>query len=415
MFYFYPTPEHIVENIVKRHSPSKFASVLEPSIGDGALLKALNTLGKKITCVDINSKRLSAVDLLQNSQEFKLIHSDFLNVNFKEEKFDLILCNPPFDGKKQYIFANKTLPIEAAFLKKSLELCREDGRLIFILPSSVTRGTRLKWFREYILDNYCLSYSYKLPKFTFKKVEGNFSVLIIDKKKKNNVTIFRNEKSEVKVKSLFKVTNNISFDADEIIAAKNYRSLIKNTALDLIPIDKLFSFQRGDIKSDYKRLEVLHTTNASQNLKASPISKLCVESGDWIIKRVSRDLTNSLREYAGNKVSYTDCIIRIKSIDNNFTYRNFFSLSVMLQVKDFCEVITKGSGAKYLDFSTFKKIQVPINLHLAYDFHYRCFINANDNERIEIARKVAFIFINMAKTDHVYFSGLEDKYVRSVV
>lgn len=414
MFCFHPTPSHIVENIVRRHSPSNFSSLLEPSIGDGALIKGINTKNKDVTCVDIDSKRLSELISNYANPDFELINSDFLDIDFGERKFDFILCNPPFNGKKLFLIEGKKLPIEAAFLNKALELCHKNGRLIFILPSSVTRGTRLKWFRRKVLSICNLSFSYKLPKFTFSKVEGDFSVLIFDKNSSKKKSVFRTDKSEASCNLARVTSENLSFDADEIIAQKNYYSLISYTPLKYEAVAENIEFARGKITSDYKQNGVIHTTNSAQNLFSNNNTTIfpCVENGDWIINRVSRNLIDSLREYKGQRSPFTDCVIRLRT-NNQKSSIIFFALSVMLQSKDVREILVKGCGAKYLDLKSLQNLRIPANLNDLYPRDYERFVAGSDHERKIISKRVIIKLYNLNKQsidyDKLDIESLVDK------
>jgi len=398
MYYFHPTPDYIVDNIVKKHAPRNYNSLLDPSIGDGALINGLKTNNKEITCVDIDIARLNQSNKLLNHKNLNLLHGDFLDLEFDNKKYDFIVCNPPFDGRNQVLFENKKIPIEAEFLKKCMELCSDNGRMIFILPSSVTRGTRLKWFRFFVLNEFNLSYSYKLPKFTFNKVEGDFSVLVFDKTIKRRKTILRSENKEIITTNIKGLSKACSFDADELIALKNYKKLLCSSGFKFEPFDQVINLKRGCIKSNYKQDNVLHTTNCNHQFKIKDSSVHSetekVEDGDWIVKRVSRNLSESLKEYKGCSIQFTDCILRLRAKDINKTYEVFFVLSVLFQLEDFKEIIIKGSGAKYLDVITLKKIGLPLELAYAYSKHFKLFKDAPDSKRYDIVKQVAFMLKN---------------------
>jgi predicted RNA methylase len=407
MHYFHPTPEHIVDNIVKKHAPRKYDSVLDPSIGDGALINGIGTKNKQVTCVDIDITRLEQSKRLLQCDNIKLIHGNFLDTDFGIEKYDFIVCNPPFDGRNQVLCNKKKIPIEASFLNKCMELCSKKGRMIFILPSSVTRGSRLKWFRISILDKFNLSYSYKLPKFTFNKVEGDFSVLVFDRKLKTGKTTLRSNNTEITTRDIKKLSNVCSFDADELIALKNYKELLHINGLEIESFSQVVDLQRGDVKKDYKQDNVLHTTNCDSNFEIeneqqSDGHKL-VRKGDWIIKRVSRNLGDSLMEYKGSDRKFTDCILRLRAIDSSNSYEVFFCLSVLFQLDDFKGLIIKGSGAKYLDVISLKKIGVPLGVAKAFKTQLDKFKKGTDSERVSIARQVAFKFKN---AKHLKLNGV---------
>ncbi|MGI2039391.1 Eco57I restriction-modification methylase domain-containing protein [Shewanella frigidimarina] len=398
MYYFYPTPEHVVDNIIKKHAPRKFISLLDPSIGDGALINGVNTSDKEITCVDIDICRLNQSRQTLRCSKLNLLHGDFLEIDFADRRYDFIVCNPPFDGRNHVLAGNKKIPIEASFLLKSMKLCSENGRMIFILPSSVTRGSRLKWFRELVLNEFNLSYSYKLPSYTFNKVEGDFSVLVFDKKNIKTRTILRSENAELIVKDVGKFSKTFSFDAKELISLNNYRKLIGFEKLQVIPLANLIDIQRGNVKSNYKQEGVLHTTNIHIKHVSSKMKneKITVTKGDWVIKRVSRDLASSLKEYIGCDILFTDCILRLRARKKTQSDEVFFALIVMFQLIDFRTLIIKGSGAKYLDVTAMKEIGLPISLAALFQEEFNIFKNGTENERSEIARRVSFLLKNIS-------------------
>ncbi|TMO54416.1 hypothetical protein CWC18_20835 [Pseudoalteromonas aurantia] len=88
----------------------------------------------------------------------------------------------------------------------------------------------------------------------------------------------------------------------------------------------LLPCSRGQVKSNYKQTGVIHTTNSSKNLSLKLVesNKPLVEAGDWLIHRVSRNLIESLREYKGDKVPHTDCIIRLRANDKELSNQHFF-------------------------------------------------------------------------------------------
>lgn len=399
MHYFHPTPEHIVDNIVKKHAPRNYDSVLDPSIGDGALINGIRTKNKQVTCVDIDITRLKQSEQVLQCDDIKLIHGDFLDTDFGVNKYDFIVCNPPFDGRNQVLCEKKKIPIEASFLKKCMELCSNKGRMIFILPSSVTRGSRLKWFRISVLTKFNLSYSYKLPKFTFNKVEGDFSVLVFDRKSKASKTILRSNDTEIITKDVKGLSSVCSFDADELIALRNYKELLRTSGLEFELFSQVVDLKRGGVTKNYKQDNVLHTTNCNDNFKCNnevqSTGHELVHKGDWVIKRVSRDLGNSLIEYKGGDSRFTDCILRLRAISESSSYEVFFCLSVLFQLDDFKGVIIKGSGAKYLDVLSLKQTGIPLGLAGIFKVQFEKFKEATDSERINIARQTAFKFKNI--------------------
>ena len=89
-YYFFPTPDTVVQSIIKNEASGDFARVLEPAVGDGALLKALSTDYKELVAFDISSESLLKASILVDQEKATLLCKDFLKSKIKNG-FDLIL------------------------------------------------------------------------------------------------------------------------------------------------------------------------------------------------------------------------------------------------------------------------------------------------------------------------------------
>jgi hypothetical protein len=400
MYNFHPTPELII-SIISKHFPKKKSVILDPAVGDGALISKLLNSKHSVTAVDIDIEKIKNVST--NSELF-CINSDFLSLELPKEEFDLVICNPPFNGRKSYFYKNKKVPIEAMFLARSVDLVKDNGKLIFILPNSVTSGSRLAWFRSDLLNELHLSHSYKLQKFSFQKVEGDFSILVFKKMLSRGDTNWILKDGSKYSLNLKKLGNNFSFDAEENVSA--HRALINENQNDVEyrAFEESFSVQRGKITGNYKDNQYFHTTGIKFHLDNLVNSYLdeehCAQksvmcTGDLFISRVSRNLTQSLSIYKGETKPFTDCIIKIIANNHNDKLPLFFSLSIALQSAGTKSLIEKGSGAKYLSIKALKKLKIPLNLHLLLPDYYRRFLTASHKERLEISQRVNFLLNNL--------------------
>lgn len=100
---FYETPYSMTWQLLEKETFDKSKKILEPSCGDGAIVKVLRDAG-----YDVVGKDLS-------------LGQDFLK---EEEKYETIITNPPF-----------SLALE--FVLKAKELC---NKFIFLLPASYLHG-----------------------------------------------------------------------------------------------------------------------------------------------------------------------------------------------------------------------------------------------------------------------------------
>lgn len=91
------TPDWLAEEMARLKNVNfniKITRVLEPSCGDGAIVKHL--VARKydnITAVELNKEKLNIVK--EKYPDVNCIHGDFLNINF-DEKFHAIFAMPPF-------------------------------------------------------------------------------------------------------------------------------------------------------------------------------------------------------------------------------------------------------------------------------------------------------------------------------
>ena len=145
-----PTPLDCVEEIVNK-IPEEFwkrkdIKILDPCCGCGNFpiviyFKLIQYHTKEfildniIYFNDINIKRIEVLKAVFN-HELNIYNEDFLGL-ITEHKFDLILANPPYakllpSGKR----ASKNHNLIGLFIKKSLEVLKDNGYLLYITPDN---------------------------------------------------------------------------------------------------------------------------------------------------------------------------------------------------------------------------------------------------------------------------------------
>lgn len=123
-FQFFATPEQLAEKLVSMAEIENHHSILEPSAGQGALVKAVNKLlsTKKVYCYELMPVNQT---FLKKIETVELIGEDFLNpnnLNINQQRvFDRIIANPPF-AKNQDI----------DHIKKMYDRLKPGGRLVTI-------------------------------------------------------------------------------------------------------------------------------------------------------------------------------------------------------------------------------------------------------------------------------------------
>lgn len=127
---FYPTPEHIVQQMQIMIDFKKVRSILEPSAGKGDILDALKGMLKLnklnspvfIDCVEIDPN----LRAILKDKGYNVVGQDFLTYQ-SYTQYDLIVMNPPFkDGDKH--------------LLKALEMCKNGGQVCCILNAETLRN-----------------------------------------------------------------------------------------------------------------------------------------------------------------------------------------------------------------------------------------------------------------------------------
>jgi protein-L-isoaspartate O-methyltransferase len=129
-FNYFPTPDKVVAKLIELAEIKNGMSVLEPSAGQGAILKGLTQFtGLEITAVEVMDKNYEVLKQSFSPYHFstkpiQIIKGDFLNFT---GKFDRIVMNPPF-CKKQ----------EIHHVMHAFGLLKERGVLVSVMSPGVT-------------------------------------------------------------------------------------------------------------------------------------------------------------------------------------------------------------------------------------------------------------------------------------
>jgi len=156
----YFTPKVVAEFMIGLADISKDSKVLEPSCGEGVFLEILQQKGyNKLAAFEIDKELATDFPFVR--------YESFVSATL-DEKFDLIIGNPPYirwknleDDLKQELsinpiwskYFNSLCDYLYIFILKSIEQLNENGQLIFICPEYWMNTTHSISLRNYMVQN----------------------------------------------------------------------------------------------------------------------------------------------------------------------------------------------------------------------------------------------------------------------
>lgn len=174
---YFPTPEKVIDLMFNwtRIRLNLKGRVLEPSAGNGNIASRLVCPDTEVDCVEIQS---NLADELKNDKIYNNVWcQDFLTMQPKseDEKYNLIVMNPPFDCERDVDHVNHALK----FLKKG-------GYLVAIMSAGTEfRNTKKSIaFRKKIMESDEFETNINdLPALSFKESGTNVNTILIDIKR----------------------------------------------------------------------------------------------------------------------------------------------------------------------------------------------------------------------------------------
>lgn len=161
---------------------NKEMKILEPAFGLGIFSRSLLKYTDKVEIqgYELDGHILSfAAKNFANDKRIRICEGDFLSSNW-EDKYDGIICNPPYLKFHDYANANvvddfnsklnlrlkKFINIYALFLIKSLSQLKSGGRCAFIIPSEFLNSDYGVEVKRFLLN---LNYKIHIIIFDFKE------------------------------------------------------------------------------------------------------------------------------------------------------------------------------------------------------------------------------------------------------
>ncbi|GAA3648700.1 type I restriction-modification system subunit M [Asaccharospora irregularis] len=205
------TPRHIIDMIVNLMKPKPEDVIVDPAMGSaGFLVSSQEYLRKNHNDLflvqglkehfnnnmfygfdmDRTMLRIGAMNMMLHGVDNPNIeYKDSLSeANTDEEKFTLVLANPPFKGSLDYeavsadlLKVTKTKKTELLFLALFLRILKTGGRCASIVPDGVLFGSTggHKSIRKEIVENHKLEAIISMPSGVFKPYAGVSTAIMI--------------------------------------------------------------------------------------------------------------------------------------------------------------------------------------------------------------------------------------------
>ena len=205
------TPRHIIDMMVKLMKPTPSDVIVDPAAGSaGFLVSAQQYLRDNHADLfhnqglkehfnndmfygfdmDRTMLRIGAMNMMLHGVDNPNIeYKDSLSEQNKDEdKYTLILANPPFNGSLDYeavsadsLKVTKTKKTELLFLSLFLRILKTGGRCASIVPDGVLFGSSKahKDIRKEIVENHKLEAVISLPSGVFKPYAGVSTAILI--------------------------------------------------------------------------------------------------------------------------------------------------------------------------------------------------------------------------------------------
>lgn len=205
------TPRHIIKMMVELMQPTPTDIIVDPAAGSAGFLVEAGEYLKKNNedlfavkelkdhynndmfygnDMDRTMLRIGAMNMMLHGVEKPNIeYRDSLSEkNIDDEKYTLILANPPFKGSLDYesiaaglLKITKTKKTELLFLALFLRTLKKGGRCASIVPNGVLFGssTAHKSIRKEIVENHHLHGIISMPSGVFKPYAGVSTAIMI--------------------------------------------------------------------------------------------------------------------------------------------------------------------------------------------------------------------------------------------
>lgn len=187
---FYTNCNHITSYMVGLLDLTENCQILEPCAGDGAFIDQIFTKNHQgeIHLFDLNVESVEKLKEKYSSFSNLKIEVDDFVFQITSERYDRIIANPPYGAyqtpekrkqlKKIYpsVYAKETYGV---FLVRALELLKEEGKLVFIIPDTYLTLHMHERLRSELIKKYSIGSITLFPSNFFPDVNFGYAGLSI--------------------------------------------------------------------------------------------------------------------------------------------------------------------------------------------------------------------------------------------
>ena len=390
------TPPEVARRLA-RHAPRVLGKVLDPAVGEGALLaplaKRLLRNGSGLYCIDSDPAALSVFKTNLESlvgESMTVVKADFVKWAKRQRaaSFDCIIMNPPFAGTKQrlrritprastrqYWSGDRCMPLEAAFLCRAHDLLKDGGRLLAVLPSSVVMAESLQWLRDLLMETGRIRVVHELPADCFSQVGSRTYLLVYDKtQRQSHIGLYNHDlKHPTRIELPIAHGERIDrLDFGHHHAKQRLETLVRKQSAGWCTLGRVASIFRGDVSSPGARGTAVHTVNYKtgfwrrpEGLAQSTVSRSvgAIRKGDLLVKRVGRNSYKSFGRFVSALgMRCSDCVFIVRPKNARTSIELLFALMTLSQLDWVKPLVERGTGASYITKLSLTNLLVPTQL-----------------------------------------------------
>lgn len=258
----YYTPYELVNFMCRylQNNCQNFKKVLEPSAGDGRFLSVLVNFCENIKAIELCEEKVSEIREKYQQKSVKVERYNFLDyAKETEEKYDLIIGNPPYINPKimlsedldkakeicelEKIASSVMQNMWLAFVVGACRILENDGTIFFVLPMEFMQVQYAEKLREYLEKKFNTIHILSFEEPIFPEIEQDICLVYMANKEKESpyilYEVYHDAKSRepvfrnvIKKNKPLKKWSNAVLSDEEIL-------LLKNKSMEYQSVDKM--------------------------------------------------------------------------------------------------------------------------------------------------------------------------------